>query len=69
MLGLSSRHHSKLSSKRFKTPASLTWCAKSSPDELLQRQNLVSVTRFACVQLRLLGREANESSLPFVCAD
>jgi hypothetical protein len=29
-----------------------TWCAKSSPDELLQRQNLVSVTWLACEKLR-----------------
>jgi hypothetical protein len=53
---------SKLPSKRFKTPASLTWCARSSPDELLQRQNLVSVTRFACGRPHLLGREADETS-------
>jgi hypothetical protein len=49
-------------SKSFTTPASLTWCARSSPDELLQRQNLVSVTRFACGRPHLLGREPDETS-------
>jgi hypothetical protein len=52
---------SKLPSKRFKTLTGPTWCAKPSLYELLQRQELVSVTRLACGQPRLLGREANET--------
>jgi hypothetical protein len=46
---------------RLHSPVGLTWCAKPSPDELLPRQDLVSVTRFACRQPDLLGREATET--------
>ena len=42
--------------------ASLKRRRRSSPDELLQRQNLVSVIRFACGQPHWLGREADETS-------
>jgi hypothetical protein len=40
------------------TPVSLKWRARSSPDELLQRQDLVSVIRFACWK----PRSAKETS-------
>jgi len=43
--------------KCFTTPTSLRSCAKFSPDELLQRQDLVNVTWFVCEQPRLPGLE------------
>jgi hypothetical protein len=42
-------------SKIFMTPASLNWCSKSSPNELLQRQNVVSVILFVCGRPRSSG--------------
>ena len=38
---------------------------ETSPDELFQRQHLVSAIRFACRQPDLLGRVENETSLDF----
>ncbi len=49
-------------SKSFTTPVTLTWCPRPSPRELLQRQDLVSATRFVCGKPRLLGREVNGTS-------
>jgi hypothetical protein len=40
---------------------SLTLCPRPSPDELFQRQHLVSATRFACRLPDLLGRVENET--------
>jgi len=54
---------SKLPSKSFKTPASLRWCAKPSLYELLQRQDLVSVTRFACGQPRSVDQTKHGEDL------
>jgi hypothetical protein len=37
----------------FTPPVIMTWCAKSSPDESLQRRDLVSAIQFVCGQPRL----------------
>jgi hypothetical protein len=48
--------------KSYTTPPSPTWCGNASRHELLQRQGLVSVTRYACEKLRCLGLLANETN-------
>jgi len=48
--------------KDLQDTASLKWCWKSSPSELLQRQELASVTRLACGQPRLLGCQAKKTA-------
>jgi hypothetical protein len=54
---------SKPPSKRFKTLASLRWCARLSPDELLQRLDLVSVIQFACGRRRSAGKTSRTATL------
>src|SRR5258706_10070819 len=51
-----------LPAKSFTKSASFKWCAKSLPNELLQRHAGVSVTRFACGQ----PRSANQTRGSFI---
>jgi hypothetical protein len=41
---------------KFTPPVTMSWCAKPSPDELLQQRDLVSATQFVCDQLRSADR-------------